>query len=247
MRRSVDASVADLGNARQIDGLISCREKQLLLAMARLVPRRVVPDQLTAVGMIGAATCSVGLIASGWNLSFLWLALVGLLANWVGDSLDGTLARFRNIERPRYGFFVDHVTDLGSQIMIMIGLGLSPLMRLDVAALALIGYLALSVYTFVKLHVSRSMQLTYFGVGPTEVRLLIACGMLIATVFDIPEFTTPLGVLGLFDMVAAAVAMFAFGSLLTMFVLDARQLALVDPPRTVIPARVDVIEIPQRR
>ena len=83
--------------------------------MADRLPLSLTPDHLTLIGIAGAVTASAGYFASRWSLEWLWIASAGLVINWVGDSLDGTVARLRGIQRPRYGFFVDHTSDLFSQ------------------------------------------------------------------------------------------------------------------------------------
>lgn len=231
------------GCNRSLDGVISQHERQLLESLARRLPQFVTPDQLTILGVTGSAIAALALIASGLSLDFLWLAIVGLAINWAGDSLDGTLARVRRIERPRYGFFVDHMSDLASQFLIVLGLGLSPLMRFDIATLALVGYLALSVYTFVKLHVTRNMQLSYFGVGPTEIRVLIGAGLVCGALFGVVHFDSPMGVMTPIDAFALLLVAFAMVSAAGMFVRDARQLALIDPALTTPPTEVRMIEI----
>lgn len=236
-------SAVGLAGSRALDGVISSHERRLLEHLAERLPLWVIPDQLTLVGVLGSGLAAVGLIASNVSLHFLWLALFGLFLNWVGDSLDGTLARVRRIERPRYGFFVDHVTDIMSQLLLVIGLGLSPLMRLDFAMLALVGYLTLSTYTYVKLHVTRSMQLSYFGVGPTEVRVLVGAGLVLAALVELPEVATPWGAVGLFDAVGVMLFVFALASGAAMFWRDSRQLAMIDPVRRAVPAEVRMIQI----
>lgn len=232
-----------LGDDRLLSGVLGAHERGLLEYLAKRLPLWVLPDQLTLLGVLGSALAAAALAASNLSVHFLWLALFGLFLNWVGDSLDGTLARVRHIERPRYGFFVDHATDIASQFLLVLGLGLSPLMRFDVALLALVGYLGLSTYTYVKLHVTRVMQITYFGVGPTEVRALIGAGLVFAALVDLSTLNTPFGPFGLFDLVAVALFFVAMASGAVMFARDARQLALIDPVRRVIPAEVHMIEV----
>lgn len=232
--------------ARSLDGITSRHEQVLLQAIAKRLPQSVLPDHLTLVGVVGAFMAAAALSAANVWQEFVWLGLAGLLVNWAGDSLDGTLARIRHIERPRYGFFVDHVSDIASQFAIVVGLGLSPLMRFDVALLALLGYLALSTYTYVKLHVTRSMQLTYFGVGPTEIRVLIGSGLIVAALVDLPEMGTPFGPIGIFDAVGLLLFVFAVLSGVAMFMRDAKQLAIIDPARRLVPAEVAMIDVTQR-
>lgn len=243
MAAGTNERVESYGGDRSLGGLIARHEKQLLTYLVHHLPTRVLPDHLTVAGVLGSAVAALGLVGSHAHEGFLWLALFGLFLNWAGDSLDGTLARVRHIERPRYGFFVDHVSDVASQLLIVLGLGLSPFMRLDIALLALLGYLILSTYTYVKLHVTRSLQLTYFGVGPTEVRVLIGAGLVLAALIELPSIATPVGHLGLFDAVGLLIFVFALLSGCAMFVRDARQLALVDPIRRVIPDEIPMVEI----
>src|SRR5207249_10854812 len=114
------------------------------------LPAAIKPDHLTLTGFIGAVLCGSSYAASWLSHNFLWLASAGLVINWFGDSLDGTLARFRKIERPRYGFFIDNATDLISQLCIFMGLGASPYMRFDIACLGLAGYYMISFFNLIK-------------------------------------------------------------------------------------------------
>ena len=225
------AEAITTGHSRTLDGFISRYETGLLRSIALAVPQRVTPDHMTLLGVSGAFIAAAALIASNLDAAFIWISLLGLSLNWIGDSLDGTLARMRRIERPRYGFFVDHLTDLASQFLIVVGLGLSSYMRFEFAMLALLGYLSLSVYTLIKLHVSRNMQITYFGVGPTEIRVLIGAGLILAATTELPEFSSPVGILSIFDIAAAIIALFAFACICFMSLRDGRHLATVDPAR----------------
>src|SRR5262245_24038819 len=113
--------------------------------MASALPAWVTPDRLTALGVFGAAVVFAGSLLSNRDPAFLWLANLGLVIHWLGDSLDGTLARVRGSERPKLGFVMDQSVDVVGDILIMAGLGLSPFVRLDAALLALVGYHALTV------------------------------------------------------------------------------------------------------
>jgi archaetidylinositol phosphate synthase len=230
---------------RIIDGVTTRFEKPLLHWLAERVPQRVVPDHLTLLGVAGAVLMALSLVACHVSKAFLWLALLGLAINWLGDSLDGTVARLRQIERPRYGFFVDYMSDLLSQVLIVLGMGLSPYLRFDIACVGLVTYLILSIYTLAKLHVSRSVhQLTYFGVGPTEVRILICVGIGVVGVTSWPALATPIGMMSIFDCVLLSLVLFALASTVLMFLHDAKLLAVIEPPRSVIPAEVSMIEVP---
>jgi archaetidylinositol phosphate synthase len=135
------------------------------------LPAAVKPDHLTMTGFAGALLCGIAYGASWLSPALLWLASAGLILNWFGDSLDGTLARFRKIERPRYGFFIDSTTDFLSQLCIFFGLGASPYMRFDVACLGLIAYLMATLLVLIRTIYSRVLQMGYFGIGLTELRL----------------------------------------------------------------------------
>lgn len=148
-------------------------ERKLLDALCAWLPDWVTPDQLTALGVFGAVVTAVGYAASNFNPDFLFLASLGVFINWFGDSLDGSLARYRETERHRYGFFVDNSMDAVSIVTICIGLGLSPYVGMAPALVCLVGYLLLGNYVFLSNHVTGAIRLSYLGCGPTELRLLI--------------------------------------------------------------------------
>jgi len=115
---------------------------------------------------------NVGYLLSNYSAAFLWLAIFGYVINWFGDSLDGTLARYRKIERPIYGFYIDHTVDAFNEVIIFLALGLSPYVRFELACLALIGYLLLSVLVYIRTCVKGEFVISYSGLGPTEIRVL---------------------------------------------------------------------------
>ena len=148
-------------------------EQKLLDWLCRRLPHWVTPDKLTATGVFGAALAAVGYAASNWNPIFLFLASLGLVINWFGDSLDGSLARHRDAERHRYGFFVDHSMDAVSIVVISVGLGLSPYVGMGAALFTLVGYLLLGLFVVLSNHVTGRFRLSFIGFGPTELRLMI--------------------------------------------------------------------------
>ncbi len=162
-------------------------ERPALAWMAARVPAAVVPDQLTALGVLGALLTAAGFILSQFSLSWLLLACVGLVLNWLGDSLDGTVARLRCIERPRYGFFIDHTSDLFCQTIIFVSLGLSPLAHFGMACLGLITFLMAFVYTLITAQARATMRITYFHFGPTEIRALLLLGNLLTLALGVIE------------------------------------------------------------
>lgn len=151
-------------------------ERPALRWLAEHLPVWATPDMLTAVGVFGAIVTVAGYIASNYSPWFLWLASFGFVINWFGDSLDGNLARHRHIERPRYGFFIDHTLDAVVEIIIFMGLGLSPYVRFDIALLGCITYLLMSVLVYIRTALVGEFQISYGKLGPTEIRA-IAIGL----------------------------------------------------------------------
>ena len=137
------------------------------------MPAWVTPDKLTIMGFTGASLVAAGYALSWFRIEWLWLSIAAFFINWFGDSLDGSLARFRKIERPKFGYFIDHSMDSLGNMLIMIGLGLSPFLRMDVALFGLAGYFLLSIHTFIAARVVDEFRLSYVAAGPTELRLLL--------------------------------------------------------------------------
>lgn len=137
------------------------------------MPQWVTPDMLTALGVVGALAIFAGYAASAAGFGWLWLAIAGYAVQWFGDSTDGSLARYRHIERPSYGYFIDHSCDGITTLLILAGIGLSPYVRFDVAMIALVGYLLLSIHAYLAVHVLGEMKLSYMAGGPTELRVVL--------------------------------------------------------------------------
>lgn len=156
---------------RHNDSFVAAWEKRALVAIARRLPGTVTPNALTALGVSGAFVVLAGYCLSAVDIQFLWLANLGLLINWLGDSLDGTVARVRGIERPKFGFFLDQTIDLISNLVMALGVGLSPWVRLDVALLFLAIYHMLAMYVLIYSTVRGEFHMDVAGFGPTEVRL----------------------------------------------------------------------------
>ncbi|MDN3645640.1 CDP-alcohol phosphatidyltransferase family protein [Pontixanthobacter aestiaquae] len=148
-------------------------ERRLLDIICARMPAWVTPDMMTALGMFGALIILLGYIGSNQNPAWLWLCIAGYVLHWIGDSTDGSLARFRKIERPRYGYFLDHSCDALGTTMIVGGIGLTPYVSLDLALFALVGYLLLSVHAFLAVRVLGEMKLSYLNAGPTELRFML--------------------------------------------------------------------------
>ncbi|WP_236643659.1 CDP-alcohol phosphatidyltransferase family protein [Flavisphingopyxis soli] len=153
--------------------VLALNERRLLTWLAARMPGWATPDKLTALGLTGAGVVGAGYALSSVDPMWLWLSIVGFFINWFGDSLDGSLARFRKIERPLFGYFIDHSSDALGNMMIMAGIGASPFVRMDVALFGLGAYLLLSIHTFLAARVVAEFRLSYLAAGPTELRLVL--------------------------------------------------------------------------
>ena len=153
--------------------ILARSERRLLNWLCTRLPGWVTPDQLTALGFAGAVLVAAGYVLSWFDSEWLGLSLAGYIVNWFGDSLDGSLARWRGIERPNYGYFVDHSVDALGTLLMVSSIGMSPYMRFDVALMAVIGYFLLSIHTFIAAKVAGEFRLSYMAGGPTELRLML--------------------------------------------------------------------------
>jgi archaetidylinositol phosphate synthase len=158
---------------RELTFLLAEPERRLLRAMATLLPRWVTSDGLTALGVVGAVGAGVAYALSTLSAAWLWAASALLVVNWFGDSLDGTLARVRRAERPRYGYYLDHMVDAFSTAAIGAGIGLSPYVNLGVALAGVIAYLILSINIYLESQAFGVFRLGYSRIGPTEARIVL--------------------------------------------------------------------------
>src|SRR6267143_1170135 len=158
---------------REMRFLLAEPEGRMLRALAARVPRSIRSNHLTAIGMIGAAGAGVAYALTTYNPAWLWVASAMLVVNWLGDSLDGTLARVRGTQRPKYGYYLDHVVDAFSTAVIGLGIGLSPYVDLGLALGLVVVYLALSINVYLESTVFGVFKISYGRIGPTEARLLL--------------------------------------------------------------------------
>ncbi len=175
-----DEPVEPFHHLRVNNSFLATHERNILLYLAARMPPVVTPDRLTLLGLVGAILVLVGFAATRTSPWFVTIAILGLFLNWLGDSLDGTLARYRKIERPDFGYFLDHSCDLVSQTFIFVGLGLSPYFTLFSAQLALSMYLLMTSFTYLKVLVLKTHHLSYYGMGATELRILVIVWALFA-------------------------------------------------------------------
>jgi len=165
--------------SRQQLNLLASLEKKVLIWLASRMPSWVHPDHLTLLGFLGMVMAGVSYYLARWNPLALIAAIVFLGINWFGDSLDGTLARFRDKQRPRYGFYVDHIVDSFGAIFLIGGLGLSGYMTGTIAMVLLIAYFLLSIEIYLATYTVGVFRLSFGMWGPTELRILLSIGTLV--------------------------------------------------------------------
>jgi len=147
-------------------------EKPVLMWLAARTPDRINSDHMSLIGLLGALLTGVSYLLAKNAPFFLWVAAAGFVLNWFGDSLDGTLARYRKLERPRYGYFLDHSIDVICITIILTGLGFSGYSRIELAWGVNLLYLLMIVYTTLTNFTSRKFQISFALIGPTEIRIL---------------------------------------------------------------------------
>ena len=158
---------------RELTFLLARPERRLLEALATRLPPWVTSDRLTALGVVGALGAGAAYALSTLSAAWLWAASALLAVHWLGDSLDGTVARVRRAERPRYGYYLDHIVDAFSTAAIGAGIGLSPYVDLGVALAGVVAYLVLSINVYLEAAALGAFRLGYGRIGPTEVRIVL--------------------------------------------------------------------------
>src|SRR3954449_9916780 len=186
--------------------LLARPEQRLLEAIARRLPARIRPDHLTALALAAAAAFAVSAVL-GW----LWVCVALLAVHWLGDSLDGTLARVRRAERPRYGYYLDHLADAAAIALVGVGLGLSAQMHLAAGLVLVIAYLALSINSYLETQALGRFTLGYGRLGPTEARLALI-GLLSAVALGAEAHFAGLTLLDLVALGGAAAMVLALAA-----------------------------------
>jgi archaetidylinositol phosphate synthase len=218
--------------------MTAAREKTFLLArpearalewIARRLPRFVMPDHLTLLGVLAAVGIAAAYALSNNDPAWLWAASALLIVHWLGDSLDGTLARVRRSERPRYGYYLDHLVDAIATALIGIGLGLSPYMLLATGLVIVVAYLVLSINVYLETNVLGVFSLGYGRLGPTEARL----GLIVVNTLLALGLASAVSVLGLgvtvMDVVGLGLAALMLGGLGVRAARNLRELARREP------------------
>jgi archaetidylinositol phosphate synthase len=201
-------------HTRDHRSVLAAVEKRLLIFLAQRIPPAIHSDHLTSLALAAMALAGAAFAAARWDRRALWGVVIALALNWFGDSLDGTLARVRRAERPRYGFYVDHVLDIVGTTFLFAGLACSSFMSPAVALAVLIAYLLVAGEVFLATAVRGVFRMSFAGVGPTELRILLASGA-IALFHDPHVALGPLTV-RLFDLGGLV----AIGGLLASFAVS---------------------------
>jgi phosphatidylglycerophosphate synthase len=211
------------------DILLGRLERPALAWLCRRMPGWVTPDMLTVAGIVGGVVTLAGFALTVVDRNYIWLGCAGIVMNWLGDSLDGNLARYRRIERPRYGYFVDHVTDGFVTALVCLGIGLSAYVDMVYALAALAAYLLVSILTYVTSQVTGVFRISYGRVGPTEIRVIIILAA--AVCYFVPNPTLRIGPLGIraFEVVTLTVTVLVTLAGLASAWRTSRALAALEP------------------
>lgn len=218
--------------------ILSNAERKALNWLAARQPCWVTSDMLTWFGTFGALLVCLGFALAWYDYRWIWLSTIGLVIHWYGDSLDGSLARYRNTQRPTYGYYIDHTMDVVTEGLMFIGFGLSPYARFDLSMVVFVLYLALTLNVSINAHLKSEFKLTYAKLGPTEFRLfLIIFNTILIFVRPFRELEVHVNILhrsgelhclDLFGLLVIVVL-----TLMYVFTVisDARDYAKIDPPK----------------
>ncbi len=218
---------------RRINDILLGRfERRALPWMAQRLPSWLTPDGLTGIALAGAFVSSVAYALAGENLAWLHLASFGLVVHWWGDSLDGTVARVRQIRREKYGFFVDHQCDAISAVMLTVGMGAGSLMRMDVALAICVGVLMLMLLVNMVTIARGVFKISFSGIGPTELRLIAIAFNTAVWAAGPRSFAVAGREWPLFDLLGIVGVVGLAGFYLVSTVRETRLIARLDPTPT---------------
>jgi phosphatidylglycerophosphate synthase len=216
------AEATTFQDARRELGVTESVEKRALAWLAARVPARVNSDHLTGLGFAAMLAAGLCYALSGSRPWLLLVVNVLLAVNWLGDSLDGTLARYRNRCRPRYGFYVDHMVDMFGALFLLGGMALSGYMSTRVALAVLVAYLMMAIHVYLATYTLGVFKIAHAGLGGTELRLLLAAGN--AAVLLAPRVTLAGFSVLLYDIVGVAAAAGLVVTLVAAVARSTRQL-----------------------
>ena len=214
---------------REMTFLLADRERRLLRAMASRMPAAVSSNHLSGLGVVAAVGAGVAYALSSLDVRWLFGASLMLAVNWFGDSLDGTLARVRGAERPRYGYYIDHVIDGFSTAVIGIGIGLSPYVNMEVALVLVVIYLMLSINVYLESTVYGVFRMAYGKLGPTEARIILISANTILAMNATPRWGISITVVS--NTVAMLLGATMFVILTVRFGKNLHRLARMEPQR----------------
>lgn len=232
MRENPQTKPASIEHTRVNKILLSSLEKPALRWFSEHMPAWVTPDMLTILGACASALIAVSYWLTNYNSAFLWLASFGFFLNWFGDSLDGTLARYRKIERPKYGFFVDHTVDAMTETLVFVGLGLSPYVDLTLALFALIGYLLVSVLVYVYTYVAGEFRISYASLGPTEMRAIAVLANTLIFFIGNPKLNLGFIEVTVYNLIVFLVVLLLYIGFIVVVLWRANQLSKIDQKKS---------------
>jgi phosphatidylglycerophosphate synthase len=218
--------------------MLAAAEKRLLIWIAMRLPRWINSDHLSALGLAAMAGAGISFyVAQVDPVTGASLVVLCLLLNWFGDSLDGTVARVRNQQRPRYGYYVDHVIDLAGTALLFAGLAASGYMSPFIATLVVAAFFLVSAETYLATHARGVFKMAFLGVGPTELRILMAAGA-IALISTPTVNVVGLGTVRLWDLGGVIGALGMAGTFLISSIGNIRALYIEEtrPPSRPEPA-----------
>src|SRR5260370_15806762 len=218
----------NFNDARRVhNSFLVAIERKALIWLANHMPAWLNSDHLTILGLVSMAGAGLGYWAARWNKWTLLGVIACLALNWLGDSLDGTLARVRQCQRPRYGFYVEHICDVFAALFLLGGMGASGYMNTLVAAGLLISYYMLSIEVFLTTYTIGRFQLSFFKFGPTELRVVLAIGNLFLLFHPMAHIFKH--ALSLFDIVGVLAALGMVGNTIFTAVRNGKELFREDP------------------
>lgn len=219
-------------HVRQHNSILAAAEKRALIWIATRLPRWINPDHLSALGLASMAGAGLAFwLAETDPIAGASLVVLCLLLNWFGDSLDGTVARVRDQQRPRYGYYVDHVIDLAGTAMVFTGLAASGYMSPVIAVLVVAAYFLVSAEAYLATHARGIFNMAFLGVGPTELRILLAAGALALVRTPVVD-PFELGPVRLWDLGGAIGAMGLVGAFVVSSARNTRALYIEETRRS---------------
>jgi phosphatidylglycerophosphate synthase len=216
------------GHQRINDILLGSVERKLLAWFCDRLPQWATPDLMTWIAFLSGVLIAAGYALTNFSKGFLWIASLGLALHWFGDSLDGSLARYRKIERPHYGYFIDHSSDTLVAVLIALGIGVSPFVRFEFVLLALIAYLMMGVSASVTACATGVFQISYGKLGPTELRAVIIIANTIFFFVENPVVGRLHGPVTICDLIAMAITIFLFAAFIVTTLITAGKLRRSD-------------------